>query len=264
MVDPHRPHAADILDLAVALEGAANASDLADTARTAFGPLGATVWVSIDVETAPDGPAIRVRFGQTRPDWQRHYAQHGHARRDPVLKHVLSSTRGLFWSELTRAGRPLDPDEDEVMADARTFGLVEGFAAPIHRPGGATSAVLVSGPELDTRDPRQRQAIQILSFAFGVAAQRLQDESVPQALVRLSRRELQAVYLLHHGRSDKEIAQACRISPATAKQYVRSSQIKLGARNRTDAAARAVHLGLLAGYHPELHLQPHGGRHARP
>jgi DNA-binding NarL/FixJ family response regulator len=56
----------------------------------------------------------------------------------------------------------------------------------------------------------------------------------------LSPREREVVKLLSQGRSNKEIAAALFISPATAKVHVHHILEKLGVTNRTEAALKAA------------------------
>ena len=62
---------------------------------------------------------------------------------------------------------------------------------------------------------------------------------------RLSVRELQVLRLLAIGRTNREIAGELFISPHTIKRHVAHILEKLGAGNRTEAAARGRDLGLL-------------------
>ncbi|MBB4613062.1 LuxR C-terminal-related transcriptional regulator [Novosphingobium taihuense] len=61
---------------------------------------------------------------------------------------------------------------------------------------------------------------------------------------RLSPRQKEIVQLLAKGRSNKEIAQALRLSPATVKTHVAQAMATLSASTRAEAAARATALGL--------------------
>lgn len=55
----------------------------------------------------------------------------------------------------------------------------------------------------------------------------------------LTTRELQVAKLLRHGLTNKEIASALEIHEQTAKFHVCNTMAKMGAQNRTQAAARA-------------------------
>jgi DNA-binding NarL/FixJ family response regulator len=61
----------------------------------------------------------------------------------------------------------------------------------------------------------------------------------------LSPREVQVLGMIAEGRSNQQIADAIFRSPNTVANHVRSILSKLGAANRTEAAAFAAHRGWL-------------------
>jgi DNA-binding NarL/FixJ family response regulator len=61
----------------------------------------------------------------------------------------------------------------------------------------------------------------------------------------LTRRELDVLRLLATGRTDREIARDLFLSHRTVEHHVRSIRMKLDCRSRTEAARRALELGLL-------------------
>lgn len=63
--------------------------------------------------------------------------------------------------------------------------------------------------------------------------------------VKLSNRERQVVHMLTEGMCDKEIAADLGISEKTVQVYTSSLYKKLGAKNRTEAAVRAMKLGFV-------------------
>ena len=62
---------------------------------------------------------------------------------------------------------------------------------------------------------------------------------------QLSNREIEVLRLMAAGMSNREIAGKLFISTGTAKTHVHNVCGKLGARNRTEATARAIELGLV-------------------
>ena len=64
----------------------------------------------------------------------------------------------------------------------------------------------------------------------------------------LTPRELEVLKLLIEGQTNPQIAQALSISRATAKVHVEHIIHKLGVSDRTQAAVRAIELGLLRAY----------------
>ena len=62
----------------------------------------------------------------------------------------------------------------------------------------------------------------------------------------LSRRELEVMQLVAEGLTNREVAARLVLSTRTVDMHVRSILTKLRCRTRTEAAARAADLGLLA------------------
>ena len=67
----------------------------------------------------------------------------------------------------------------------------------------------------------------------------------PQPAEPLTRKELEVLARLAEGRSNREIAEALFITPATVKSHLAHIYVKLGVAGRQEAMARAVALGLL-------------------
>lgn len=61
----------------------------------------------------------------------------------------------------------------------------------------------------------------------------------------LTRKELEVLARLAEGRSNREIADALFVTPATVKSHLAHIYVKLGVTGRQEAMARAVALGLL-------------------
>jgi DNA-binding NarL/FixJ family response regulator len=61
---------------------------------------------------------------------------------------------------------------------------------------------------------------------------------------RLSPRELEVLHLLIQGHTNREIASTLMVSVSTAKNHVEHVLAKLGVSDRTQAAVRALELGL--------------------
>jgi LuxR family maltose regulon positive regulatory protein len=69
---------------------------------------------------------------------------------------------------------------------------------------------------------------------------------VPGLVIQLSERELDVLRLLAAGEQNQEIADELYLALNTVKKHVTHIFEKLGAANRTEAAARARELGLLS------------------
>jgi DNA-binding NarL/FixJ family response regulator len=69
---------------------------------------------------------------------------------------------------------------------------------------------------------------------------------IPGLIEALSERELEVLQLLAAGKANREIANELFVTPDTVKKHITHILGKLGATNRTEAAARARELGLVS------------------
>jgi len=69
----------------------------------------------------------------------------------------------------------------------------------------------------------------------------------------LTAREVEIVHLVAKGLTNRQIAQKLSVSRNTARNHVQNIITKLGVSDRTQAAVRAIELGLLSTNHKEEH-----------
>ena len=74
--------------------------------------------------------------------------------------------------------------------------------------------------------------------------------TTPPPVRPLSSKELEAVRLLAVGKTNREIAQTMMVSLSSVKTYIKRVMDKLVVSDRTQAAVRAIELGLIADQHP--------------
>ncbi|GAC1614072.1 MAG: response regulator transcription factor [Ktedonobacteraceae bacterium] len=116
---------------------------------------------------------------------------------------------------------------------------------------GAAGYILkdITQRELITAIRRVLQGESILDKEFVVRVlQQLASQTASQAEMppeRLSPREREVLQLVTQGQTNREIAQNLTVSVSTVKIHVEHILAKLGVSDRTQAAVRAVELGLL-------------------
>ena len=74
---------------------------------------------------------------------------------------------------------------------------------------------------------------------------RLRGSATHSAAMQLSAKEIEVVRLLAQGKTNREVGQTLMVSLSTAKIHVWRVMQKLGVSDRTQAAVRAVELGLV-------------------
>ena len=134
--------------------------------------------------------------------------------------------------------------------------------APADESGGPYVLAIVR--DITERNRAEEFAAQLLRHLSGEAPSDPDpppavppDPRVPLAEVRrveLTPREREALRLLASGKTNRQISQELLVSVSTVKGHVARIIAKLGVSDRTQAAVRAVELGLLAAQQP---TQPH-------
>jgi len=131
---------------------------------------------------------------------------------------------------------------DEALRLAQPESYVRTFVdagEPLRRE---LSAWLRRHPE---EAPRRADVRQILQAFDGPAGAGSQARVTCGLLEPLSPRELEVLRLAAAGLTNQQIAERLVISVRTVKKHIENIHGKLGAQNRTQAAARARELGLL-------------------
>lgn len=131
-------------------------------------------------------------------------------------------------------------EDDALLLDLLDLGIA-GFA-----PKTASGAIIEAALRLIDVGGRYLPArlVEIAASRFARDAA-VPSPSEPPSNGPLSERQLTVLRLAADGSSNKEIALGLGLSPATVKSHLATVLAILGARNRTDAAARARAVGLL-------------------
>ena len=132
---------------------------------------------------------------------------------------------------------------------ARQHGYVRVLAdegAPIHTLLAELQAALPSQPHPgDGIDPRYLGALMRAYGEADSAPARMRATAPPGLVEPLTDRELEVLRLIAAGKSNQRIAHEMVVAVDTVKKHVTHILGKLGAANRTEAAARARELGLI-------------------
>lgn len=121
--------------------------------------------------------------------------------------------------------------------------MLEGLARKGHlSPRAGDGVVSYALPERDRREPPQ-QAFTPPNEPSGAGGE---SAGAPRRLEEpLSERELEVLGLLASGKTNSEVAGDLFVSPGTVKSHTGNIYRKLGAKNRTEALARARGLNLI-------------------
>lgn len=150
---------------------------------------------------------------------------------DPIHRASHTTLTGFRWSDVP-AMIPLSPRDRDILAEARTFGLVNGFTVPAHIPGELLgSCSFVAAGELDQADFPVAHWIGQLAFE---AARTLMSGRPAGGSGTLTPRQLECIMYVGRGKTDGEIAQILGVSHNTIIEHLKH------ARARYSAVARAT------------------------
>jgi DNA-binding NarL/FixJ family response regulator len=135
-------------------------------------------------------------------------------------------------------------ESDEDLLAALRIG-VDGFVPKTAEPGVVEAAirlVMAGGRYLP---PRVAELASVIPASGDVRETNSARPNFQAAYGRISERQRDVVKLMAQGRSNKEIAKALDLSPATVKTHIANIIAAFGAANRTEAALHARESGLL-------------------
>ena len=192
----------------------------------------------------PAGWTWEFHFNSWPATWLAEYRDNDYVLYDPVPGMARFSAVPFTWVELLR-DRKMTDKQAAFNDRVREMGYVDGFAVPIHQPGGDLGlCVSVSMHVID--DVEQRAALHMASLYAFHRCQAL-GGSIDASSVRapLSPREIECLKWVLEGKSDTDIGKILGISHTTVHFHVERVKKKLGVRTRTQAAAMVMTLGYL-------------------
>jgi|LNFM01.1.fsa_nt_gb DNA-binding CsgD family transcriptional regulator len=192
-----------------------------------------------------------MRLGQSvflHPDvpdgWWDEYTALAPTRFTPAMFLARSSLSTYTWIETRRLLQPIGVDRWGYEL-ALKYGMRDGFICPV---GGRWMIAYWSRKDLcNLLTPTSRI---LLQSASSLAAQRLEYLTPPDprrvgSRSRLTARELAVLRLVSDGRQSSEIAKALGLGEETVRSHLKKAQVKLGARNRAQAACEALRQNLI-------------------
>mgnify|MGYP003582461804 CR=1 FL=1 len=208
--------------------------------------------IPLDHEGEVLTPAV-LSLRNTPVNWRTLWCSEGYYQIDPVQYLATSSISPFIWSYLpqdeTILKRHLDRRHAPVSDYLQDARLACGATIPIHLPRGGLATL--TGLRSHTSERDLAEARHHLAD-FSLLAHALQEAAYPQLLkdganktIRLTPRELECLRWAAEGLTAGQIAERLHRSLATISLHLTSAMHKLGAKNRVQAVARAVHYRLL-------------------
>jgi DNA-binding CsgD family transcriptional regulator len=175
----------------------------------------------------------RFYFGNWSEEWTGVYLEKVFAE-DPLVHEARRRMSPFTWSELWAEG-DLPQAVRDVIELGRQRGWQEGFAVPIHGPGGYLGlASFAGGPAV--LSPADRALLLALAHAAHQRGKALYGDKL-DAAINLTRRELQTMRWVSRGKTDAQIGAILKLSASTVHYYVEQAKRKLGVRSRSQAVS---------------------------
>lgn len=182
----------------------------------------------------------------------------GYYRIDPVQQACLDSSTPFVWSYLgdvpVIGDHPLTSEHQPVVTYLKESRLTCGATVPVHMSCGglATITAICAHPERRSTEDTRHHLGTLSMLAYHTAAAifaRLDPQAKRCPVVQLSEREIECLRWAARGKTAQDIADILGRSLATVCLHLNNATRKLGAQNRAQAIAHAVHYRVLSSLH---------------
>lgn len=183
-------------------------------------------------------------------EWRARYQSRHYIARDPAVRHCVTHTRPVRWSELLS-----DPDQPrnarQVLEEAKEFGLLAGTSLPVRGSRGEVGLMSFSGARTGREAEREILAAQpdlflLSSYVHEAVCRIVARGEMPYQPVHLTKRERECLLWSAEGKTAWETAQILGLSERTVVFHLNNAASKLAVTTRQQAVARAVSQGLIA------------------
>lgn len=173
-------------------------------------------------------------FGNWSNEWTTTYLESVFVN-DPLVAEARRRIFPFTWTELWAEG-DLPQAVRDVISLGKEHGWIDGFAVPIHGPGGYVGLVSFAGGPLDlsTADRTILLALAHAAHQHGMSLHRQSGGREAEAIT-FTRRESQVMHLVASGKTDSQIAKQLKLSVTTVHGYIEQAKRKLGVRSRAQA-----------------------------
>lgn len=204
--------------------------------------------VNFSIARDDDVPARAQGFGliSTYPAfWQSYYNDRNLAEIDPVLRCATSTFRPFQWRELERT-LPLSRRQRSFLREGEEAGLHNGLGIPFNGPRGQIAGIALATSSKIPGHANDLAVIAAYCDHFYAIYKSLVGKKVSSAppVAILTKRELEILVRVAHGRTDAQIAQSLTITSDTVDFHLRNIFVKLQVNNRTAAAVWGLNLRL--------------------
>lgn len=171
--------------------------------------------------------------------WEERWVSQDYMFCDPVVAHILQSTRPIIWSSIKYKSRSM---AQKVMSEASEFGMLDGFSVGVRCSTGLTVCVSVAGHHVElTKIDAANLEMACVHFEDTIE-NFICKERKPRTQ-QLSQREREVLSWISAGKTDWEISSILSISQSTSQEHAKRAIRKLGAVTRAQAVAIGIRSG---------------------
>jgi LuxR family transcriptional regulator len=184
-----------------------------------------------------------IMFNNYPTAWQEQYQAKNYLAIDPTVQRAIRSSLPILWTD------DLFCPAQDLWEEARSFGLRYGWAQSIRDFNGAVGMLTLAR----SNDPITEKELDAKMFNMAWLTQAahlgmsrcLTPKLMPEAIAKLSNREIAVLRWTADGKTSGEIACILNIAERTVNFHINNVIAKLNATNKTSAAIKAAMLGLL-------------------
>jgi LuxR family quorum sensing-dependent transcriptional regulator len=233
----------DFVDAVDALE---TGSSILEALKSAAGQLGFDSFIvtGLPLPNRPLEPLVLLNAWPQ--EWFRRYIAMDYFRRDPVSQQALVTSSPFVWGEIP-AVFSQSREADQLMGEAREFGLADGFCVPIYSITGWQAGLSFASDQNVDISPRERAAMHLMAITAHGRIRALHGEAAP-ANPKLTAREREVLTWAAAGKTAWETSEILNLAEKTVRTHLESIRRKLNVVTTTQAVAMALLNGELQPY----------------
>jgi len=244
-----QPYSLDKVDVFISqVDAAKSAKDVLRVLKQHITNLGFDRF-SYQVIVPPTGSAKDYYLGTYPDEWVKRYNEMKYISVDILGRLASTVSRPFKWSDAGPISS-FTPLQQQLLYEAREFGLRSGAMIPLYGPGVIRALLTVSSEMLEEEFARffvwQRHVLQLIaSYTHERLVQLGYHETLPRGIPRLSPREVEILTYAAEGRSSEATASKLNISSQTVNTHINNIFVKLNVRNKSHAVSVAMAYGLI-------------------
>lgn len=168
---------AEVSAIVQALQSASIIEDVRRIAHTAFAGYGFNGFMCITVPLTLTEERLFILESNWPREWMDYYVARGHQLDDPTITHISETDEPFLSLEIK--GAPNDPEQAEIRAQKKAFGLEFELVIPVQVETNLRGGIFLIGSEKAAREANRHELQLIALTVFAVAHQFFKTVSTP-------------------------------------------------------------------------------------